>query len=146
MVKITLKDGSVREIEKGSSIFDVAKSISGRLAKEAVVGEVNGEIVDLSFKIEEDVELNILKFDDEKGADAFRHTSAHILAQAVKNLFPDTKLAIGPSIENGFYYDFDTEHVFVPEDLEKIEAEMKRITKENLKLEKFELPRDEALA
>jgi len=145
MVKVTLKDGSVREVEKGISVYEIAKGISGRLAKEAVVGEVNGAIVDLSYTIEEDVELSILKFDDERGADAFRHTSSHILAQAVQNLFPGTKLAIGPSIDNGFYYDFDTDHVFVPEDLEKIEAEMKKITKEDLKLEKFELPRDEAI-
>ena len=145
MVKVTLKDGSVREVPKGSSVYDVAASISGRLAKEAVVGSVNGKTVDLFYKLEEDCELSIFKFDDSEGAHAFRHTSSHIMAQAVKRLFPDTKLAIGPAIDNGFYYDFDTDHKFVPEDLEKIEAEMQKIIKEDLKLERFELPRDEAI-
>lgn len=145
MVKVTLKDGSVREVPKGSSVYDVAASISGRLAKEAVVGSVNGKTVDLFYKLEEDCELSIFKFDDSEGAHAFRHTSSHIMAQAVKRLFPDTKLAIGPAIDNGFYYDFDTDHKFVPEDLERIEAEMQKIIKEDLKLERFELPRDEAI-
>ncbi len=111
MVTITLKDGSKREVEKGSSLFDIAKSISGRLAKEAIVGEVNGKVVDLTTKLEEDAEVSILKFDDEEGEHAYRHTSAHIMAQAVQRLFPGTKIAIGPSIKNGFYYDFDSEHV-----------------------------------
>lgn len=145
MVKVTLKDGSVKDVEKGTSIYELAKSISGRLAKEAVVGEVNGQTVDLTYALEADAEVNILKFDDEEGAHAFRHTSSHILAQAVQRLYPGTKLAIGPAIDNGFYYDFDSEHVFTPEDLEKIEAEMKKIVKEDLKLERFELPREEAL-
>ncbi len=145
MVKVTLKDGSVREVPKGSSVYDVAASISGRLAKEAVVGSVNGKTVDLFYKLEEDCELSIFKFEDSEGAHAFRHTSSHIMAQAVKRLFPDTKLAIGPAIDNGFYYDFDTDHKFVPEDLERIEAEMQKIIKEDLKLERFELPRDEAI-
>lgn len=145
MVKIKLKDGSIREVEKGTTVYDVAKEISGRLAKEAVVGTVNGKTVDLSYKIEYDCELSILKFEDSEGAHAFRHTSSHIMAQAVKRLFPGTMLAIGPAIDNGFYYDFDTDHKFVPEDLEKIEAEMQRIIKEDLKLERFELPRDEAI-
>lgn len=146
MIKITLKDGSVREVEKGISVFQVAKDISGRLAKEAVVGEVNGETVDLSYVLEEDCELSILKFDDDQGKEAYRHTSSHILAQAVQRLFPGTKLAIGPAIKDGFYYDFDSDHVFVPEDIAKIEAEMKKIIKEDLLLERFELPRDEAIA
>ncbi len=145
MIKITLKDGSVREVEKGTTIYELAKSISGRLAKEAVVGEVNGKTVDLTYPLNEDAEVNILKFDDDEGAHAFRHTSSHILAQAVQRLFPGTKLAIGPAIDNGFYYDFDSEHVFTPDDLEKIEAEMKKIIKEDLELERFELPRDQAL-
>ena len=145
MVKITLKDGSVREVKKGASIFEIAKSISGRLAKEAVVGDVNGKLVDLSFKIEEDVQLNILRFEDKAGKDTFRHTSAHVMAMAVQKLFPSTKLAIGPPIENGFYYDFDTEHIFIPEDLDKIEKEMKRIIKEDLRPERFTLDRNEAL-
>ncbi|MBN4069819.1 threonine--tRNA ligase [bacterium AH-315-G05] len=145
-IKIILKDGSVREAEKGSTVFDVANEISSGLARMAVGGKIDGELVDLSTKVQGDCNLSILRFDDEEGKEFFRHTSAHIMAQAVKRLFPNTKLAIGPSIENGFYYDFDSEHKFVPEDLEKIEAEMKKIVKENLDLEKFELPRDEALA
>ncbi|MCH4889533.1 threonine--tRNA ligase [Acidaminobacter sp. JC074] len=145
MIKITLKDGSIKEVESGKTIFDVAKSISGRLAKEAVAGVVNGTTVDLSYVLDEDVDLNILTINDEEGIDIFRHTSAHVMAMAVQNLFTGTKLAIGPPIENGFYYDFDTDHVFVPEDLEKIEEEMKRIIKEDLKPERFTLPRDQAL-
>ncbi len=145
MVKITLKDGSVKEVPRGTTVYDVAAAISGRLAKEAVVGTVNGKTVDLSYKIESDCELSILKFEDSEGAHAFRHTSSHIMAQAVKRLFPDTQLAIGPAIDNGFYYDFDTEHKFVPEDLERIEAEMNKIIKEDLKLERFEMPREEAI-
>lgn len=145
MVTITLKDGSQREIEKGSSLFEIAKDISGRLAKEAIVGEVNGKVVDLSYKVEEDAEISILKFENEEGEHAYRHTSAHIMAQAVQRLFPGTKIAIGPSIKDGFYYDFDSEHIFKPEDLEKIEAEIKKIIKEDLKLERFTLPRNEAI-
>lgn len=145
MIKLTLKDGSIKEVESGVSIFDVAKSISGRLAKEAVAGVVNHTTVDLNYILSEDVELSILTINDEVGLDVFRHTSAHVMAMAVQNLFPGTKLAIGPPIENGFYYDFDTEHVFVPEDLEKIEKEMKRLIKEDLRPERFTMPRKEAL-
>ena len=145
MIKITLKDGSVREVERGTTVFDVAKAISGRLAKEAIVGEVNGKTVDLSFVLNEDCNLNILKFEDEEGAHAFRHTSSHVMAQAIKRLFKDAKLAIGPAIDNGFYYDIDMDYKLVPEDLEKIEAEMKNIIKEDLKLRRFELPRAEAI-
>ncbi|QEK12504.1 threonine--tRNA ligase [Crassaminicella thermophila] len=144
-IKVTLKDGSIKEFSKGITILEVAKEISGRLAKEAVAGQINDKIVDLKYVINEDAEINILKFDDEKGQEVFRHTSAHILAQAVKRLFPDTKLAIGPAIENGFYYDFDSEHRFTESDLEKIEKEMKKIAGENLGLERFELPRNEAI-
>lgn len=146
MVKITLKDGSVREIEAGMSVLDVAKSISGRLGKEAMAGEVNGEVVDLRHVITEDISLSILKFEDEGGKDTFRHTSAHILAQAVKRLYPNAKLAIGPSIERGFYYDFDVEQPFKPEDLEAIEKEMAKIVSEKLSISRFELPRAEAIA
>jgi len=145
MVKVTLKNGDVLEVNKGISVLEIAKQISGRLAKEAMAGEVNEKVVDLGSKIEEDSTLNILKFEDNQGEHTFRHSSAHLLAMAVKRLFPDTKLAIGPAIDNGFYYDFDTEHVFSPEDLVKIEAEMKKIVKENPIAERFELPRDEAL-
>ncbi|WP_129596002.1 threonine--tRNA ligase [Anaerophilus nitritogenes] len=145
LVKIQLKDGSVKEVNKGMTILDIAKEISGRLAKEAVAGEVDNKVVDLSYEIHEDVALNILKFEDEKGKDVFRHTSSHMMAQAVQRLFPNTKLAIGPAIENGFYYDFESEHRFTEEDFEKIEKEMKKIASENLNLERFELPRDEAI-
>ncbi len=144
-VTVTLKDGSQKQYEKGITLYEVAKSISERLAKESVVGEVNGEVVDLSIPLNEDAAISILKFEDAPGMDSFRHTSSHILAQAVLRLFPGTKLAIGPAIDNGFYYDFDSEHIFKPEDLEKIEKEMQKIVKEDLQLEKFELPRAEAI-
>lgn len=145
MIKVILKDGSIKEFEQGISLIEVAKNISGRLAKEAVVGKVNDKMVDLSYKLEQDAKVSIFTFEDEEGQDAFRHTSSHILAQAVLRLYPGTKLAIGPSIKDGFYYDFDSEHVFVPEDLEKIELEMKKIIKEKLKLRRFELPKEEAI-
>jgi threonyl-tRNA synthetase len=145
MVKITLPDGSVREYEKGVKVIDIAKDISEGLARVAVGANVNDITVGLKYEVNEDCNVSILKFNDEEGADIFRHTSAHILAQAVKRLFPDVKLAIGPAIKDGFYYDFDTEHRFTPEDLEKIEKEMKKIVKEKLDLERFELPRDEAI-
>jgi threonyl-tRNA synthetase len=144
-IQITLKDGSVRELEQGATVFELAKQISGRLAKEALVAEVNGKVVDMSHVLENSDTVNIFKFEDEAGEHAFRHTSAHILAQAVKRLFPEAKLAIGPAIDNGFYYDFDSEHIFIEEDFEKIEAEMKKIVKEDLKLERFELSRNEAI-
>lgn len=144
-VKITLKDGSSREVAKGTSVYDVAKEISEGLARVAVGGEIDGRLVDLSHKIDKDCQLSILRFDDEDGKEFFRHTSAHILAQAVKRLWPDTILAIGPAIDNGYYYDFDSSHKFTPEDLEKIEEEMKKVVKEDLSLERFELPRDEAI-
>ena len=129
-IKLTLKDGSVREVEKGTSLMEVAKEISGRLAKEGLVGVVNGKVVDMFYKLEEDAEIEILKFEEEDGEDAFRHTSSHILAQAVQRLFPGTQLAIGPAIDNGFYYDFDSEHIFTEEDFALIEEEMKKIVKE----------------
>lgn len=144
-IKVTLKDGSVREVNRGTTIYEIAREISEGLARVAVGGEVNGEVVDLRHPVEEDCQLNILRFEDEGGKESFRHTTSHILAQAVKRLYPNTKLAIGPAIDNGYYYDFDSEHKFTPEDLEKIEAEMQRIVKEKLKIERFELPRDEAI-
>lgn len=144
-IKLTLKDGSVREVEKGTSLMEVAKEISGRLAKEGLVGVVNGKVVDMFYKLEEDAEIEILKFEEEDGEDAFRHTSSHILAQAVQRLFPGTQLAIGPAIDNGFYYDFDSEHIFTEEDFALIEEEMKKIVKEAYEVERFELPRDEAI-
>lgn len=144
-VNVKLKDGSIRQVAKGTSILDFAKEISEGLARVATGAELDGKKVDLMTKIEEDCELNILRFEDENGKDFLRHTSSHILAQAVKRLYPGTKLAIGPSVDNGFYYDFDSEHVFTPEDLVKIEKEMEKIVKEDLALEKFVLPRNEAI-
>ena len=145
MIKITLKDGSIMEIEAGISIYEVAKKISERLAKVATAALLNGEVVDLRTVLNEDADLSILTFEDEAGKGAYRHTTSHIMAQAVKRLFPNAKLAIGPSIENGFYYDYDVEKPFAPEDLEAIEKEMENICKEDLALERFTLPRDEAI-
>ena len=144
-MKITLKDGSVKEYVESKSVLDIAFDISEGLARAACAGEVNGEVVDLRTVIEEDAELNILTANDEKGLAALRHTASHILAQAVKRLYPEAKLAIGPSIDTGFYYDFEHEP-FSNEDLENIEKEMKKIIKENEKIERFELPRAEAIA
>lgn len=145
MIKVSLKDGSVKVYQKGITVKEVAESISAGLARVALVAEVNGAVKDLSFKLEDDTSLNLLTFDDERGRHAFRHTSSHILAQAVKKVFPDAKLAIGPSIDTGFYYDFDVDKPFSPEDLEKIEQEMVKIVKEDLVLERFALPREEAI-
>lgn len=145
MVKITLKDGSIKELKSGLSVYEIAKSISEGLARAACCGIVNGNVVDLRYVVNEDVELSICTFDSEEGKAAFRHTASHMLAQAVKRLYPDTKLAIGPSIENGFYYDFDKDGNFSQDELDKIEKEIAKIAKEDLKIEKFELPRAEAL-
>jgi threonyl-tRNA synthetase len=146
MINVTLKDGSKKQFEKGLTILDIAKEISPGLARAALAAEVDGHVVDLFTSMDRDFELNILTFDDEKGKKALWHTTSHIMAQAVKRLFPDVKLAIGPAIDNGFYYDFDSEKPFTPEDLEAIEKEMAKIVKEDLKLERFELPREEAIA
>ena len=145
MIKVTLKDGSVKEFEKGVSVLDVARGISEGLARNALCGIVNGEVVDLRHTLNDDVELSICTFDSKEGKDALRHTASHVLAYAVKRLFPEVKIAIGPAIDNGFYYDFDKEVAFTTEDLQKIEAEMKKIIKENPSIERFELPRNEAL-
>ncbi len=144
-VKIVLKDGSAREVDRGTTVLEIAKQISEGLARVAVGGEIDGNLVDLSYPVAKDCQLSILRFEDEDGKEFFRHTSSHILAQAVKRLYPGTKLAIGPAIDNGFYYDFDSDHKFTPEDLEKIEKEMEKIVKEDLSLERFELPRNEAI-
>ena len=122
-MKITLKDGSVKEYGQSMSVIDIAKDISEGLARVACAGEINGEVVDLRTIVEDDCELSILTFDSEGGRHAFRHTASHILAQAVKRLYPETKLAIGPSIDNGFYYDMEKDTPFTQDDLEKIEAE-----------------------
>ena len=146
MIKLTLKDGSVKEIENKMSILDIAKSISEGLARMATAGEVNGEVKDLRYVVEEDCSLNILTFESsQEGKKAYWHTTSHIMAQAVKRLFPNVKLAIGPAIDDGFYYDFDVEKPFTDEDKAKIEEEMKKIIKEDLSIERFELPRVEAL-
>lgn len=146
MLNITLKDGSVREIEKGTSLAGLASSISRGLAKAAIAGKVNGDTKDLSYPLDEDAEVEILTLDSEEGLEVLRHSTSHLMAQAVQNLFPGTKLGIGPAIANGFYYDFDSEHVFTPEDLEKIEAEMRRLAKENYAYDRKEVLRSEALA
>ncbi len=146
MMKITLKDGSVKEYESKKTVIDIARDLSEGLARAATAAKVNGELVDLRTEIDKDSELEILTFDSEEGKGAFFHTTSHILAQAVKRLYPETKLAIGPSIEHGFYYDLDRETPFAAEDLEKIEAEMKKIVKENLPIERFTKPREDAIA
>ena len=145
-MKITLKDGSSKEYAQSMSVIDIAKDISEGLARVATARVVDAEVVDLRTVIDKDCELNILTFNDEKGKGAFRHTTSHIMAQAIKRLYPDTKLAIGPSIEDGFYYDIDRETPLVAEDLEKIEAEMKKIVKEDLPIKQYTMPRAEAIA
>ena len=144
-MKITLKDGSVREYENGMAAIDIANDISEGLARMATAVEVDGEVMDLRTVIDKDCELGILTFQDEKGKGAFRHTASHIMAQAIKRLYPDVKLAIGPSVADGFYYDIDKETPLLQEDLEKIEAEMKKIVKEGLPLIRFTKPRAEAI-
>lgn len=146
MVKIELKDGSIKEVEQGSSILDIAKSISEGLARVATAGKVDGEVKDLRTAINEDCKLEILTFDNDlDGKKAYWHTTSHIMAQAIKRLFPEVKLAIGPSIDEGFYYDFDTENPFTDEDKARIEEEMRKIIKEDIAIEKFSLSRKEAL-
>lgn len=145
MIKLTLPDNSVREYEAGVSAADVVKSISEGLARSVVGAVYNGKTIGLKEEIKEDGTIKFLKFEDKEGKHIFWHTSSHIMAQAIKRLWPDAKLAIGPAIENGFYYDIDLEYRLVQEDFEKIEAEMKKIVKEGLELERFELPRAEAI-
>ena len=145
-MKITLKDGSVKEYAQAMSVIDIAKDLSEGLARVACVGEVNGEVVDLRTVLEQDCELNILTAKDEKGLAALRHTASHVMAQAVKRLYPNTKLAIGPSIADGFYYDMEFETPLTSDDFGKIEAEMKKIIKEDLKIERFTKSREDAIA
>ena len=144
-IKITLPDGSVKEHDKGSTIYDITADISKGLAREAMGAVVNGETRGMQEEVKEDATFNVVKFEDKEGKEIFWHTSSHIMALAVQNLFPGVKFAIGPAIDNGFYYDFDTEHRFTPEDLERIEEEMTKIAKEGHVLERFEMPRNEAL-
>lgn len=145
-MKITLKDGVVKEYDSGITVADIAKDISMGLYRNACACTINGKVADLRTAVTEDSTVSILTFDDEDGKKAFNHTASHIMAQAVKRLYPDVKLTIGPAIKDGFYYDFDTETPFGPEDLQAIETEMKKIVKEGLVLEKFELPVDEAVS
>ena len=144
-MRITLKDNVVKEYQNGTTAYDIAKDISAGLARAACAAKIDGKVCDLRTCIDKDSSLEILTFDDEDGRRAFRHTASHILAQAVKRLFPDVKLAIGPAIDNGFYYDFDKETPFSAEDLEKIEAEMKKIVKEGAEPVQFFLSPEEAL-
>ena len=145
MINITLKDGSSKQYPKGITVKEAAESISAGLARAALAAEVDGEVKDLSTVLDKDCSLNLLTFDSEGGKNAFRHTASHVMAQAVKRLFPGAKLAIGPAIENGFYYDFDVDRPFTQEDLEMIEKEMEKIVKEDLELVRFTLPREEAI-
>ena len=146
MLKIKLKDNSVLEVEENLSVLEIAKKISEGLARVATAAEIDGEVVDLRTIVNKDCSLNILTFEsDLNGKKAYWHTTSHIMAQAIKRLYPEIKLAIGPSIDNGFYYDFDTDKPFTPEMLEAIEKEMKKIIKEDLAIERFELPKNEAL-
>ena len=144
-MKVTLKDGSVKEYAQPMSVIDIARDISEGLARAACAGELNGETVDLRTVIDNDCELNILTFDSEGGAAAFRHTTSHIMAQALKRLYPDVKLAIGPSIADGFYYDVDSETPLTADDLTKIEAEMKKVVKEALPITRFTKSRQDAI-
>ena len=146
MVNIELKGGVVKEFDDGITAMEVAKSLGMGLYKAACVCRIDGEVKDLRTQINKDCKLEILTFDDDDGKRAFRHTASHVLAQAVKRLYPEAKLAIGPAIDNGFYYDFDVDVPFTPEVLEKIEAEMKKIVKEALPLERYELDPDDAIA
>ena len=144
-MKITLKDGSVKEYNEAKSVYDIALDISEGLARAACAGEVNGEVVDLRTVVEDDATLNIITANDPEGLKVVRHTASHIMAEAVKNLFPEAKVAIGPAIEDGFYYDFDREP-FSREDLDAIEKEMKKIIKKGNRITRFTLPRNEAIA
>ena len=145
MIKVTLKDNVVKEYNEGVTVLDIAKDISEGLARNACCGLVNGEVQDLRYPVSEDSTVEICTFDTPEGKRAFRHTASHVMAQAIKRLYPDTKLAIGPSTDDGFYYDFDREKAFTEEELAEIEKEMKKIVKEDIPLERFELPREEAI-
>ena len=145
MINIRIKDGSIKKVEEGSNIYELANSISRNLAKSAIVGEVNGTLVGLDYKLNDNDEVNILTSDDERAMEVIRHSTSHVMAQAVKRLYKDVKLAIGPSIDNGFYYDFDIEKPFSVEELQKIEKEMNKIIQENLSFDKIDISREEAI-
>nr|PZN04232.1 MAG: threonine--tRNA ligase [Bacillota bacterium] len=144
-MRVLLKGDEERVYPKGVTVMDVARDISPKLAKEALVAKVDGELVDLSYKLDKDSKVEILTFEDEEGRRTFRHSTSHVMAQAVKRLFPDVKLGIGPAIEDGFYYDFDRDESFTPEDLEKIEKEMEKIIAEDHPFERIEVSREEAI-
>ena len=146
MIELKLKDGSVKQIESAQPASEIIKGIGMGLYKAACCVKINGEVKDLRTVIDSDCEFEVMTFESKSGAETFRHTAAHLMAQAVKNLYPEAKLARGPATETGFYYDFEVEKPFAPADLEKIEAEMKRLVKEGYELERFELPYDEAVA
>ncbi len=146
MLKVTLKDNSVREYAEGTLLGEIAKDISGRLGKEALAASVDGKMADLSFPLQKDAQVNFYTFEDPEGQKVFRHSSSHVMAQAVQRLYPGTKIAIGPAIEDGFYYDFDVDEPFTPEKLEKIQQEMEKIIKENHAFTRTELSREAALA
>ena len=145
MIKVTLKGDVVKEFPKGITAYEVAKEISMGLAKQACAAKINGENKDLRTELVCDCSLDILTFEDDYGKRTFRHTASHIMAQAVKRLFPKTQVTIGPAVDDGFYYDFDTENSFTPDDLKKIEDEMKKIVKEDIKIERFTMTRNEAI-
>jgi len=145
MIKITLPDGSKRAFEDNITIGEVARNLNSRVRKRALAGRVDGELVDLNYPIKEDISLSVITEDMDEGLEILRHSTAHIMAQAVCRLFPDVKLGIGPTIENGFYYDFDCPHSFTKEDLKKIENEMSKIIKEDIVFERTEIPRDKAI-
>ena len=145
MLNLILKDGSVLEVEEGCYAYEAAKKLSEGLARNALAAKLDGEIVEMNAKIEKEGKIEFLTFDDEDGRKVYRHTASHVLAQAVKRLYPEVKLAIGPAIDDGFYYDFDSDVTFSPEMLEKLEGEMKKIIKENLPVERKVMPRDEAV-
>ena len=145
-MNIELKGGVVKEFEAGATPADIAKSIGMGLYKSVCAAKVNGAVCDLRTPITEDSKVELLTFDDEEGKKAFWHTASHVLAQAVKRLYPGAKCAIGPAIDSGFYYDFDVEKPFSAEDLEKIKAEMKKIVKSGLEITRFELAPEEAVA
>jgi threonyl-tRNA synthetase len=143
-IKITLPDGSVREVEKGSTVLDLAESIGEGLARAALAAKINGTTTDLTTTLDKDAEVQILTFKDPEGKDVFKHSASHVLAHAVKRVFPKTKLTIGPAVEDGFYYDFDVDEPFTKDDLKKIEKEMKKIVKEKIAFERLDVPKKEA--
>ncbi len=144
-MKITLKDGSAKEYSEAKSVYEIAKDISEGLARMACAGEIDGEIADLRTIVDRDCSLNIVTANDPEGLRVIRHTASHVMAQAVKRLFPEAKVTIGPAIDEGFYYDFDAAP-FSREDLDRLEAEMKKIIKEGHEITRFTLPREEAIA